>query len=188
MTLKKLLVWIGTTLLLGAISSIVLGLLLGWTGSSELPKLLLTGLTFAAVAELGFFSYLVFNWLARELIKSGQVFTIVQILLILILLGDLLYLNVSKFTGAPLWKHLLVPLVILLVSLLVAGWKTRQGNRQSLVPTLFFMIVVTTLESIPSINSKAGELPLKYVLYTILILLLCNAYQILLLSWLVKKK
>jgi KinB signaling pathway activation protein len=190
MTLKKLFFWIGTTLLLGAVLAVLVSYVIGWiTGVSlgSLPEVLLTGLTFAAVAELGFFSYLVFNWLARGLFRNQQLFVVVQILLIVILLGNLIYLNVNKFTGTQLWKHLVIPVVIMLISILVASWKAKQSTSQAFIPTFFFLTVATTLESIPSLNSKAGELPFPFVLFTVLILLICNVYQILQLSWLVTR-
>jgi KinB signaling pathway activation protein len=190
MTLKKLFFWIVSTLLVGAILSIVLGYLIGaitGTNFGAFTQILLTGLTFAAVAELGFFSYLVFNWLGKGFFRSQNLFVGVQIVLILILLANLIYLNTSKFAGASLFAHLAIPLLIVVVSMGVAWWKSAKGVRQAFVPTLFFMIAGTTLEAIPSINSKAGEVPLPFVIFTVLILLVCNGYQILQLSWLVTR-
>jgi KinB signaling pathway activation protein len=191
MTLKKLVFWIISTLLLGTIFGVVLGWLIGGIAGVSLgvwTQLLLTGATFAAVAELGFFSYLVFNWLARGFFNSQKMFVGVQVALIVVLMINLIYLNTSKFSGVLLGVHLLVPLLLLVVSLLIAWWKMKKdGNRQVFIPTLFFMVAATTLESIPSLNSKAGELPLPFVLFTVLLLLVCNSYQILQLRWLVTR-
>ncbi|WP_028778653.1 KinB-signaling pathway activation protein [Shimazuella kribbensis] len=190
MTLKKLFFWIVSTLLVGAVLSIVFGYGIGaitGTDFGAFTQILLTGLTFAAVAELGFFSYLVFNWLAKGFLRNPKLFSSIQIFLILILLANLVYLNISKFAGSSLFTHLFVPVLILVVSLVVAWWKSARSVQQAFVPTLFFMVVGTTLESIPSINSKAGEVPLPFVVFTVLILLACNSYQILQLSWLVKR-
>lgn len=190
MTLKKLFFWIISTLVVGAVMAIVFGYSINAVTGTNLgafTQILLTGLTFAAVAELGFFSYLVFNWLAKGFLRNPKLFSSIQIFLILILLFNLVYLNTSKFAGASLWAHLLVPLTILLVSLAVAGWKTAKSVPEAFVPTLFFMVAATTLESIPSINSKAGEVPLPFVVFTVVILLVCNSYQILQLSWLVTR-
>ncbi|MCH5586001.1 KinB-signaling pathway activation protein [Shimazuella sp. AN120528] len=190
MTLKKLFFWIVSTLIVGAVLSIVLvyGIrAVTGTNLGEFTQILLTGLTFAAVAELGFFSYLVFNWLAKGFLRNPKLFSSIQIFLILILLFNLIYLNTSKFAGSSLTAHLVVPLVILLVSLAVAWWKSAKSVAGAFVPTLFFMVAATTLEAIPSINSKAGEVPLPFVVFTVLILLVCNSYQILQLSWLVTR-
>lgn len=191
MTLKKLVFWIVSTMLLGAVLGIVFGWLIGMFAGVSLgvwTQLLLTGATFAAVAELGFFSYLVFNWLARGFFSSQKMFVGVQIALVIVLMANLVYLNTSKFSGASLGVHLLVPLLLLAVSLLVAWWKMNKDSDQRVfIPTLFFMVAATTLESIPSLNSKAGELPLPFVLFTVLLLLVCNSYQILQLKWLVTR-
>lgn len=190
MTLKKLFFWIFSTLIVGAVLSIILGYgisAITGTDFGEFTQILLTGLTFAAVAELGFFSYLVFNWLAKGFLRNPKLFSAIQIFLILILLFNLIYLNASKFAGTSLWSHLIVPLLILVVSLAVAWWKTAKSIKEAFVPTLFFMVAATTLEAIPSINSKAGEVPLPFVVFTVLILLVCNSYQILQLSWLVTR-
>jgi KinB signaling pathway activation protein len=190
MTLKKLFIWIFSTLLVGAVGSLVFGYgIRAVTGTDlgEFTQILLTGLTFAAVAELGFFSYLVFNWLAKGFLRNPKLFSSIQVFLILILLFNLIYLNASKFAGASLWAHLIIPLLTLIVSLAVAWWKTVKSIKEAFVPTLFFMVVATTLEAIPSINSKAGEVPLPFVVFTVLTLLVCNSYQILQLSWLVKR-
>jgi KinB signaling pathway activation protein len=190
MSLKKLFFWIISTLIVGAVMSIVFGYgiqAVTDTDFGEFTQILLTGLTFAAVAELGFFSYLVFNWLAKGFLRNPKLFASIQIFLILILLFNLIYLNASKFAGTSLWSHLIVPLLILVVSLMVAWWKTAKSIKEAFVPTLFFMVVATILEAIPSINSKAGEVPLPFVVFTVLILLICNSYQILQLSWLVTR-
>jgi KinB signaling pathway activation protein len=70
----------------------------------------------------------------------------------------------------------------------VAWLKMRWTNPGALIPTLFFMVAATTLEAIPSINSKAGELPVIFIFFTILVLLICNAWQILQLHRWVKKE
>ena len=183
MTLRKLIYWFFSTLILGCVTAIILGFLFeqiageGLFGS--LTGQLLLGLTLAAVAELGFFAYLVFNWLAKGLLRKKIVYDTVMILLILVLIGNLLYLNLAKYQGEDFWLHLLVPTVIVLSAVIVAGLKRKWTNQSAYIPTLFFIIAATTIEAIPSINPKEGEVPLLIMMHTVLVLLVCNAWQIL---------
>jgi KinB signaling pathway activation protein len=62
----------------------------------------------------------------------------------------------------------------------VAWFKVRQTHRAAAwIPTIFFMVVATTLEMIPSIHFKVGEVGIFFILFTVTILLTCNAWQIL---------
>ena len=183
MTLRKLIYWFFSTLILGCLTAIILGFLFeqiaGEVLFGSLTGQLLLGLTLAAVAELGFFAYLVFNWLAKGLLRKKTVYDTVMILLILVLIGNLLYLNATKYQGEDFWLHLLVPTVIVLSAIIVAGLKRKWTNQSAYIPTLFFIIVATTIEAIPSINPKEGEVPLLIMMHTVLVLLACNAWQIL---------
>ncbi|MBA4552339.1 MULTISPECIES: KinB-signaling pathway activation protein [Thermoactinomyces] len=183
MTLRKLIYWFFSTLILGCVTAIILGFLFeqaaGEVLFGSLTSQLLLGLTLAAVAELGFFAYLVFNWLAKGLLRKKTVYDTVMLLLILILTGNLLYLNFAKYQGEEFWLHLLVPTVIVLSAILIAGLKQKWTNQSAYIPTLFFVIAATTIEAIPSINPKEGEVPLLIIMHTVLVLLVCNAWQIL---------
>ncbi|SEN61802.1 KinB-signaling pathway activation protein [Lihuaxuella thermophila] len=192
MTLRKLFFWFWTTLALGALSAVLIGVTLNMVLDPDpfgpVTQLLLSGSTFAAVAQLGFFSYLVFNWLAKGLVRSRWLYDFIQIILLFIVIGNLVYLHVVKFDGRMLWMHLWIPLLIVAVGVLVAWLKLRQTNPSAFIPTLFFMVTATTLEAIPSINARAGELPVVFIFFTIMILLVCNAWQILQLHRWVKKE
>lgn len=192
MTLKKLFFWFWTTLALGAVSAVLIGelvnMVLGKDPFGPVTQLLLSGLTFAAVSQLGFFSYLVFNWLGKGLVRSKWLYDAIQIILLLTVLGNLIYLNVAKFDGAMLWLHLLIPFFIVAAGVFVAWLKMRWTNPSAFIPTLFFMVAATTLEAIPSMNSRAGELPVVFIFFTVMTLLVCNAWQILQLHRWVKKE
>ncbi|MBA4496573.1 KinB-signaling pathway activation protein [Paenactinomyces guangxiensis] len=191
MTLKKLFYWFWSTLVLGAVLAVLLGELVHVVLGREIfgspTQLLLSGSTFAAVSQLGFFSYLVFHWLSSGLIRNTSLYDALQVLLVLVVLGNLVYLNIAKFGGTFLFVHLLIPLLILAAGLAVAWLKAKWTNRSGFIPALFFMVVATTLEAIPSINSKAGELPVAFIFFTVIILLACNSWQILQLHRWVKK-
>lgn len=183
MTLKKLIFWIWSTWAIGAGVTIVIAkgieLFVGKAVFGPLTKLLLEGLTFAAVAQLGFFAYLIFNWLSMGLIRNQKMFAYIQVLLLLVVVGNLVYQNTSKYQGTDLAFHLAIPSVLILVSVGIAWLKAKWTKMASFIPTLFFMTTVTILEATPSMNSKAGELPVLMVSFTVFILAICNAWQIL---------
>lgn len=189
MTLKKLFFWFWSTLGIGAVVSFLFGFILQpFIGEFHWLDLLLLGLTFSSVSLLGFFCYLVFQWLAKGLIQENRIYQGFLMVVAFLFSAYLVYIFYSQFAQEALWIRLLLPFVFLLISLLVAWLKVKWTNQTAWIPTLFFMVVVTTLESIPSINPKEGQLPIGNVFFTILILLLCNAWQILQLHWLTTKK
>jgi KinB signaling pathway activation protein len=182
MTLKKLMIWFWSTLAIGTALGVGFGKLIGLVTGVELgdlTKLLLTGATFGSVALLGFFAYLIFNWLGNGLFRKQSHFQVLQVILIFLVLGNLIYLNLSKFAGDAFWVHLVIPCLIVAVGWVVAFLKVKGTNHKTFIPTLFFMIAATILEATPSLNSKSGEVPLSHIFFTILILLSCNAWQIL---------
>ncbi|MRG28614.1 hypothetical protein GIJ05_10660 [Laceyella tengchongensis] len=183
MTLKKLFYWFWSTLALGGVTALVLAfvleILVGQKMFGDITQQLLLSLTLAAVAELGFFAYLVFNFLAKGLIRNKLGYDVTMLVLTVIILGNLVYLNAVKFSGESFWLHLLIPFIILLTALIVAKLKEKSTNVSAYIPTLFFMVVATILEAIPSINSKAGEIPLLIIFHSVVVLLVCNAWQIL---------
>lgn len=183
MTLKKLIYWFFSTLVLGGVTAIFFGFLIeaavGQNIFGPLTGQLLLSLSLAAVAELGFFSYLIFNWLSRGLVRNKTAYEVILLALMILLLGNLVYLNMAKYSGATLGIHLLIPLIVLVIGGVVAWLKAKWTNRSGFIPTLFFMVVATILEAIPSINPKAGEVPILIIFQTVLVLLVCNAWQIL---------
>lgn len=182
MRIKNLIIWFVVTVALGGVVSLPLGYVIEWVVGENLftlyPDLLLSGLTFGSVAILGFFSYLIFNWLALGLLRNTKLFQIVQGALILAVFAQLVLQQRTSFQSESLWVQLAIPSLILLVSLLVAWWKVGETNRSAFIPTLFFMVVATIIEALPSLSSKVGTLPLPSVLLTVIVLLVCNAYQI----------
>jgi KinB signaling pathway activation protein len=106
MTLKKLFFWFWSTLAMGTILGVVLGegmnRIIGKPLFGPLMKDILSASTFAAVSQLGFFSYLVFNWLSHGLVRNRFLYQVIQVFLIFIVIGNLVYLNVSKFAGISL--------------------------------------------------------------------------------------
>jgi KinB signaling pathway activation protein len=193
MTLKNLFHWFWSTLAVGGGAALaiafVMEAVMGESVFGPLMQQLLLSLTLAAAAELGFFSYMVFNWLSRGLVRNKGVYDGILFFLLALVLGNLLYMNAVKYKGADFWIHLSISALILLAAVVVASVKARWTNRSAWIPTLFFMTVATVIEAIPSLNPKAGEVPVPILLHAVLVLIICNAWQILRLHrWLERKE
>lgn len=186
MRLKSIFIWIGSTLAWGGGTALFLAIVMQpWMGSPQWISLLLTGLTLGAIAELGFFSYLIFNWLVRGLIRSQKALQVLLLFLVILVTGNFVYLLWEKYN----LTYLVIPAYLVIAALVVAWFKVKATQLTAWIPTLFFLIVVTTLESIPSINPKDVSVPLYLVFFTVTILLVCNAWQILRLhKWIGQKK
>lgn len=183
MRLKQMFVWFCSTLLLGTALAVIIGelvhLITGKPVLGELGSLLLSGSATAAVTLLGFFSYLLFNLLFNGLVRNRKVYEGFQIILILIMIGNLVYMNMAKFSGESLGVHLLIPVLIVVVAAGTAWLKAKWTQASGFIPTLFFMIVATSLESISALNPPEGEVGIPLILYVVVVLLVCNAWQIL---------
>ncbi|SFX37533.1 KinB signaling pathway activation protein [Thermoactinomyces sp. DSM 45891] len=183
MTLKSLFKWYFSTLLIGVSVTCILGLVSYWiTGSSlfgPVNLLLLTGLLLPSITQLGFFSYLVFNWLSMGLVRNQKIFNTIQVFFLFVVFGCVVYLNVNKYNGTDLWKHLSIPIILLVAGVIIGKQKVRFTQKAAFVPTLFFMFTVTMLEAIPAMNIKGGEVPVSSIASTVFVLVLCNAWQIL---------
>ncbi|MEW9031629.1 MAG: KinB-signaling pathway activation protein [Planifilum fimeticola] len=179
MTIRNWLFLFFTTLAMGGVAALLIGFLLelfmGKMGLS-LSQRLLAGLLFGAVAQMGFFAYLIFNWVASGFFRKDFWFHTVQVLLLLLVLGEVIVFGyMADAAGRILVPEALVGSITLASGLLVAFWKTKLTNRRGFVPALFFMVVATLIESGTALKQDS----LMMMLYTVLTLLVCNAWQIL---------
>lgn len=188
MRLKNLIIWFVFTIVISGIIAIPLGFLLEMLSGevlffdspkmSSFTQMLLGGLTLGSVAILGFFAYLIFNWLALGLLRNTQLFQIIQLGVIILIGFPLVQFQFESFAHETILIRLAIPIVIFVSAFVVSWWKVRKTKHQAFVPTFFFMVTATVLEAFPALNSKEGTLPFAYVLFTVLILIVCNAYQI----------
>lgn len=198
MTLKKWNYLFWTTLLIGTVVGMItsvlvkaivpnfdfLGISVGWY---EWIFMLFGAGMIAILSEMGFFAYLTVRYVAMSLFRGKLLYwDILQVIIIVIALFDIVYL---RYTGAADngngWvQYIALPIVILLVSIGVTYWKVKQTNRNARIPTLFFMCVITIMEAIPAFNlNEAG-----YTIIMVVPLLVCNAWQIMLLHKLLPAK
>lgn len=175
----------GTTILIGGGAALITGVVMmvcdpdfqiggarGW--AFNVIMMVLAGLSFGAFAHMGFFAYLMLNYIARSIIKRPYLWVALQGFVAVFVLAEIVYwTHDSEFPPNAYW---LVPLLLLLGSLLIAWRKVYETSPGAWIPTLFYMIAVTTIEGLPGFRSGGLWTQLTFTLVPIFV---CNAYQIL---------
>jgi KinB signaling pathway activation protein len=173
----------GTTILLGAVVTVIGSVCIqlfnpdfrnveatGWL--SYILMMALIGMTFGAFAHMGFFAYLMLNYIARSIFKRPYSWVAIQGFIALFVLAEIAYWTYdTNFPSATFWA---VPLALLGASMLVAWAKSHQTSAGAWVPTIFFMVAITVLESIPVF--RTGDI--SSLMYQMIPLFICNGYQI----------
>lgn len=187
-----------STLLLGGITTGIVGFVVRWNEFepffsdfqlveilSILAWLVGVGLIFSLISQMGFFAYLTVHRFGLGIFKSVKLWNSVQVVLIIFVLFDLVYLRFNAFSekGDSLVPYIGLALFIALSGLIAAYYKARQTNSDAFIPALFFMIVVTVLEWVPIL--RVNEESWLYLM--IFPLLICNAYQLLALPKFIEK-
>jgi len=180
-----------STLMIGMISTSIVGFALRWNeykeffitfDIKEIVSILLwligVGMIFSVISQMGYFAYLTVHRFGLGLFK--KLWNPVQVLLIAFVFFDLVYFRYQAFgkeTGEAIFLYILIPLLILLFSLIIGYFKSKSTKKQAFIPAVFFMFVVTTIEWVPAL--RANEESWLYLM--LLPLLVCNAYQLLIL-------
>lgn len=176
------------TLFIGGITAGVVGLIVAWEdfrGQSLLGLftsflwLMGIGFIFSVISQMCFFAYLTVHRLGLSIFKSSFLWNAVQLVIVVIVLADLAYLRFVFFAGEneALSSFIGYPILLLIVGLIVGAAKVKQTNRHAFIPALFFMIVVTVIEWFPVLRVNEQE----WMYYMLIPLLVCNAYQLLIL-------
>ncbi|WEK53773.1 MAG: KinB-signaling pathway activation protein [Candidatus Cohnella colombiensis] len=183
MNLRKWMKLFLMSIMIGALASAVTGIVMMLTdqefqvtGTSgwlfNIAMMALIGLTFGAFSHMGFFAYLMLNYIARSIIKRPYIWLSLQAFVAVFALAEIGYWTFeSEF---PTYVYWAVPLVLLVVSTLVAWRKTSETSSGAWIPTLFFLIVVTTVESVPAFRTGS----ISSLIFQMVPLFVCNAYQI----------
>jgi KinB signaling pathway activation protein len=180
------------TCLIGGLTTAIVGLIVRWNEFqpifadikiveilSVLVWLIVMGFLFSVISQMGFFAYLTVHRFGLGIFKSVSLWNGVQAVLIIFVLFDLVYLRYQSFakSGDSILPYIGVAAFLLAVSLLVAWIKAKETNKEAFIPALFFMIVVTVIEWVPVL--RVNEHSWFYLM--LFALLVCNAYQILIL-------
>jgi KinB signaling pathway activation protein len=175
--------------LIGAVSGGIIGIMLQagdkdfeFLGISAIGYnimwMFLGGATISVLSQMGFFAYLIVRFIAIGIFRNKWTWDMLQIIVILITLFDLVYLPYVSFSEKEsIWGYVWLALGLLIVAVAVAYWKTKLTNKNAFIPTLFFMLAVTIMEAVPALklNNMSSSL------YMLTPLIVCNAWQILIL-------
>jgi KinB signaling pathway activation protein len=183
LNLRKWMKLFGITILIGAVVTVVGSVCIqlfnpdfrnveasGWL--SYVLMMALIGMTFGAFAHMGFFAYMMLNYIARSIFKRPYYWVAIQGFIALFVLVEIAYWTYD--TNFPSLTYLLLPLALIAGSVLVAWMKVSQTSTGAWIPTIFFLVAITAMESVPVF--KTGDI--SSLLYQMVPLFICNAYQI----------
>ncbi len=143
----------------------------------------LVGLMMGAFSQMGFFAYLTLNYIALSVFRKSYLWNALQGYTTLFAFGGLGYLLFGQRTND--WFFWVLPLGLAIGSLAVAYVKVKQTNRSAFIPTLFLMFFITFIEAWPALQ---GETNMTAIVFMMIPLFACNAYQILMLPRLLQKE
>lgn len=193
MTIRNWVKFFFNALLIGGIVTAVVGLVVRWEFFSgylqsgeiwqffgALLWMIFLGFTMSVVAQMGFFAYLTVHQFGVNIFKSLTLWNWVQLLIIALVLFDLVFfrfrLTSEDTSRSLLYLGLLASLVI--TAGVTAYLKAQWTKKHTLISAFFFMIVITTLEWLPALMVRSGNID-TWVTILLFPLLAVNAYQIL---------
>lgn len=187
-----------TTLFLGGVSTVIIGFVLEWDKYAKFFQnsdgkeilavsfwLMGVGFIFSVISQMGFFAYLTIHRFGLGMFRSPSLWNIVQLFFIAFVLFDFVYLRSVLIANGEisLGNNILVAGVLFMFGAIVAYIKSKETNKKAFVPALFFMVVVTILEWVPALRINDTD----WLYLMVIPLLLCNAYQLLILHRLIGK-
>ncbi|WP_435166965.1 KinB-signaling pathway activation protein [Paenibacillus glycanilyticus] len=193
MNLKRWFFLFWTCMAVGAVVSVISGLIMQWTDPSfgfmgleaagfNAFMMAMVGLLIGAFSQMGFFAYLTLNYIALSIFRKSYLWNALQGYTTVFAVFGLGYMLYEQRTNN--WFFWVLPLVLLISSLAVAYVKAKQTKPSAFVPTAFLMFFVTFVEAWPALQ---GETNISAIVFMIIPLFVCNAYQILMLHRLLQK-
>lgn len=143
--------------------------------------MILLGCTMSVIAQAGFFAYLTLHQVGVGIFKTLTLWNWVQMLLTVILLVDLIIFRFAPGAeNAKDWLFYIGLLIVLIFAAIATSIKKVQltGKKHVLVSSMFFMIVITSLEWIIALMGRQGNID-TYVALLLFPLIAVNAYQLL---------
>lgn len=187
-----------TTLFLGGVSTVIIGFVLEWDKYDKFFQnfdvkeilavsfwLMGVGFIFSVISQMGFFAYLTIHRFGLGMFRSSSLWNVVQLFFIAFVLFDFVYLRSVLIANGEvsLGNNILVAGILFVFGAIVAYIKSKETNKKAFVPALFFMVVVTILEWVPALRINDTD----WLYLMVIPLLLCNAYQVLILHRLIGK-
>lgn len=145
--------------------------------------MIMLGFTMSVIAQAGFFTYLTLHQVGVNIFRSLTLWNWVQMLLIVVVLIDLVVFRFAPDAeGTRDWIFYIALLLVLVVgAIATAVQKIKMTQKKYvLIPSLFFMIVITTLEWLIALMGRDSNID-SYVALFLFALLAVNAYQLLVL-------
>lgn len=193
MTIRNWVKFFFNALLIGGLVTAVMGLIVRWEFFSgylqageiwefitALLWMVFLGFTMSVVAQMGFFAYLTIHQFGVNIFKTLTLWNWVQLLIITVVLFDLIFFRFRLTSGETgrtlLYLSLLGSLIV--VSGVTAYLKAKWTKKHTLISALFFMIVITTLEWLPALMVRSGNID-TWITILLFPLLAVNAYQLL---------
>lgn len=188
MTSKYLVKFYLRTLLIGTIISTVISLFVEYENVTSylfrgevgeflagLVWFITFGLLIATISQVVYFVYLFIHPLGVGIFR--RFWPYVQLLLIMYAMFDMFYLRfyqVGMDTGHML-NYMIIPVVILAAGLLVARYKVKiTGDKNIFIPSLFFMVVMTSITMIPFIFVEDTS----WIARSVYAIVVMNAFQL----------
>ncbi|MGG4147566.1 KinB-signaling pathway activation protein [Paenibacillus algorifonticola] len=178
----------------GGLATAICGITMQWTDPEfgfmgldasgfNFAMMALVGLMFGAFSQMGFFAYLTLNYIALSVFRKSYLWNTLQGYSTVFAAFALGYLLFEQRTNN--WFFWLLPLLLMVFSLAVSYVKVKQTKAVAFVPTAFLMFTVTFIEAYPALK---GETNTAAIIFMIVPLFVCNAYQILMLPRILKSE
>ncbi|AIQ26214.1 KinB signaling pathway activation protein [Paenibacillus sp. VTT E-133280] len=192
MSIKKWFHLFWTTLLIGAGGAVIAGLALQFVngkidfksvGDFFLYPLILLGygMLVSVYSQLGFFAYLILNYMGNGVFPQ-KVWKYIQLVLSVLALLELIFLRTVVGGERNVMSDLILGIVILLAAIIVSYFKVKSTNISALIPTLFFMTAISIVEVIGVLRIGVDSA----TVFIVVPLIACNAFQILMLHRILK--
>lgn len=188
LSLRKWMKLFVKTLLIGALAGVATGVTLqvsdpefrnigvdGWL--YNIWMMALSGMNFGALAHLGFFAYLVLNYVARSVLRRPYLWVALQGFTAVFVLAELVYW-LSLERGLPAATAWVLPVLLTAAAVLVSWLKVRETTRGAWIPSLFFLIACTVIEAVPAFREAFREDNVLSIVVSLVPLFVCNAYQV----------
>ncbi|OBZ15612.1 KinB signaling pathway activation protein [Bacillus sp. FJAT-27264] len=192
MSIKKWFYLFWTTLLIGAAGAVITGLALqavngkiDFKSTADFllyPLILLGyGMLVSVYSQLGFFAYMILNYMGIGVFPR-KVWQYIQLVLAVLALLELVFLRSVVGGERNVTSDLFLGILILLSAVVVTYFKVRSTNFSAWIPTFFFMTAITIVETIGVLRIGVDSA----TVFIIVPLIACNAFQILMLHRVLK--
>ncbi|WP_379136946.1 KinB-signaling pathway activation protein [Paenibacillus sp. sgz500958] len=174
-----------TTLLIGSVGAVLAGVALQIAGgpiefksaSDFLIFLLILfgyGLLVSVYSQLGFFAYLILNYMGTGVFPR-KAWKYIQLVLAILSVFELIFLRAFVGGERNTGSDLILALAILMSALIVSFFKVRKTNVSAWIPTFFFMTAISIVEIIGVLRIGVDSA----TVFIVIPLIACNAFQIL---------